>query len=459
MKDRRIVLLLPLGILVLALTAPYWLPLKGLIPRVEQEASKALGVGVVVGKIRVHFLPTPRISFHGIRIGKPSVAELAKVVVVPQIFSLWREVKVIRLVVVESPEVQPEVFAAFGAVQKKEGARKSRVEVRQIEITKGSIRFPNFTLSDLGLSVDFGQGNSLQQANLSHRGVDFSMTFTPKQDHYAVNAVAVRWKLPAGPPIEITKLEAKGKLSATGLDVHDLNASLYGGKLTGDATLRWRRGMQLKGSFKGDQIKLEPLLAAVKSNARLGGQIQAEGQFSGEGRTGAALGDGLVVTADFNIQQGILRGVDLMNSVKGLLGSNAKPGDTKFDQLKGHVETGEAGARFTDLYIESGLMKASGDVSVAKDKTLDGDVRVDLKGTASLIGTPELAVYGTTDSPRIYPSKAAMAGAALGTAVLGPGVGTTLGMKASELAKKLFRGGSKKDARKDAPPQAKPSRQ
>ncbi|MSQ60767.1 MAG: hypothetical protein EXR36_14300 [Betaproteobacteria bacterium] len=265
-----------------------------------------------------------------------------------------------------------------------------------------------------------------------------------------MKAVALGWKLPLGPPVEITRLDAQGKASAAGLDIERLTASLYGGALTADAAYHWKNGSQLTGNFKGGRIALQPFLLALKSKARLEGQLKAEGQFAGEGPTGAAMMEAMLVNADFDIHEGVLRGIDLMGAVKGLLGGDAK-GDTKFDQLKGHLEMGPAGMQYNDLYIESGALKAKGHVLVAKDTTLDGDMSIDFKGTASLIGTPELAISGTTEAPRVFPSKTAMAGAAIGTAVLGPGLGTTLGMKASGLAKKLFRPKPKK---KDAPAEA-----
>ncbi len=42
-----------------------------------------------------------------------------------------------------------------------------------------------------------------------------------------------------------------------------------------------------------------------------------------------------------------------------------------------------------------------------------------------------LIVSGTVNQPVVYPSKAAIAGAIAGTAVLGPGVGTSVGIKAA----------------------------
>jgi hypothetical protein len=60
-----------------------------------------------------------------------------------------------------------------------------------------------------------------------------------------------------------------------------------------------------------------------------------------------------------------------------------------------------------------------------------------------LVSVP-LIVSGTLDKPLVYPSKAALAGAAVGTAILGPGLGTSLGSKAGSAVsglKDLFGGG------------------
>jgi CRISPR/Cas system-associated protein Cas5 (RAMP superfamily) len=59
-----------------------------------------------------------------------------------------------------------------------------------------------------------------------------------------------------------------------------------------------------------------------------------------------------------------------------------------------------------------------------------------MKNSASLAAIP-LIVAGTVDSPLIYPSKSAIAGAVAGTAILGPGVGTTLGMKAGSALNRI----------------------
>lgn len=133
---------------------------------------------VSVGKIRAHLLPTPRISIHDVRVGKPSIAEIPMLWIIPEVFSLWREVKVLS-VIAESPEVQPEIFGVLRASPKSKGARKNSVEIRRAEITQGTLRFTRTKVGEVALVVDFRPGNSFQQAKLSHRGDQFEVTLIP----------------------------------------------------------------------------------------------------------------------------------------------------------------------------------------------------------------------------------------------------------------------------------------
>ena len=48
-----------------------------------------------------------------------------------------------------------------------------------------------------------------------------------------------------------------------------------------------------------------------------------------------------------------------------------------------------------------------------------------------------LQVSGTLDKPMVFPTKTAIAGAVAGTAILGPGVGTSLGIKAGSAVDKI----------------------
>jgi hypothetical protein len=91
---------------------------------------------------------------------------------------------------------------------------------------------------------------------------------------------------------------------------------------------------------------------------------------------------------------------------------------------------------FSDLKISSGSLTANGQVKVRPNKSLDGNVEVSIKQSVSLVAIP-LNISGTVNDPIVMPSKAALAGAVAGTAILGPGVGTSLGVKAGGAVDKI----------------------
>jgi hypothetical protein len=114
-----------------------------------------------------------------------------------------------------------------------------------------------------------------------------------------------------------------------------------------------------------------------------------------------------------------------------LVKQDATGGQTQFDKFSGKLGIVGKQYKLSNLDISSGLLSAKGHVTVTPKDELDGMIDVAVKKSVGLVEVP-LVVAGTTASPLVYPSKAAIAGAAVGTAILGPGVGTSLGIKASK---------------------------
>ena len=119
-----------------------------------------------------------------------------------------------------------------------------------------------------------------------------------------------------------------------------------------------------------------------------------------------------------------------------MLNTGDKGGDTQFDELSGTLHTVGKTIELKAFKVSSGLLSAHGGVKVLPSRQLDGVVEVELEKGMALASVP-LQVSGTLDHPTVFPTKAALAGAAIGTGVLGPGVGTTLGVKAASGIDKL----------------------
>ena len=168
----------------------------------------------------------------------------------------------------------------------------------------------------------------------------------------------------------------------------------------------------------------------------LSGKLFAKGTFySYPNKTGAIV-ESLRTDFKFNVKNGVLHGLDLIKLATLLTAQDKEGGDTAFEDFSGVLNMVGRRYHLRDLKISSGALEANGQVKVNVNKTLDGLMEVKLKRSASLVAVP-LQVSGTTSKPKIYPSKSAMAGAVAGTAILGPGVGTSLGIKAGGAVDKI----------------------
>ncbi len=147
----------------------------------------------------------------------------------------------------------------------------------------------------------------------------------------------------------------------------------------------------------------------------------------------------LQLAGNFHLRDGVLTKVDLLQAASSLGKTDTKGGVTRFDDLTGLLNVDENGYHFRKLKIKSGSLNAEGKVDINPALQISGALDANVKGTAGLISMP-MVVSGTINDPIVRPSGSALAGAAVGTAILGPGLGTAIGVKVGGFLKKLFGG-------------------
>jgi hypothetical protein len=139
----------------------------------------------------------------------------------------------------------------------------------------------------------------------------------------------------------------------------------------------------------------------------------------------------------FNVQSGVLHGVDIQKAATSLSKQGTSGGETRFERLSGHLVMGSGGYRFTQLRIVSGALAVDGEVNISPSKALSGRINAQVKALGASTSVP-LNGAGTVDAPLLYPTGGTMAGAAVGTVILGPGFGTSVGAKVGGWVEGLF---------------------
>jgi uncharacterized protein involved in outer membrane biogenesis len=212
---------------------------------------------------------------------------------------------------------------------------------------------------------------------------------------------------------------------------------------------------KLSARLEPKNVDVEALVSAFKRTGFVAGRANGSTTVSAEGATPVELLRGLRTTTRFAMHPARLLRLDLVKAVHSSGASEG--GQTVLEDLSGVLDTRNTGNgvlfRYTELRARSGLLTASGSLSLLRRK-LDGEAAIDL--VDGVVGIP-LKISGTVEEPQLSLTKGAMAGAALGTAVL-PGVGTALGARVGQEVERLFGESTEKPPGQSRSPPAKPQR-
>lgn len=224
-------------------------------------------------------------------------------------------------------------------------------------------------------------------------------------------------------------------------DMHSLKfdhlaGKLYGGTLHGNAVLE-AAGSVLRADVAFDNISAQPLVEALSNEVMLSGTLGGQAKVAAQVNEFDRFPANVQIDGKFQIKQGVLGKVDLVQAASNPLRGGNKGGQTRFDELSGLLSVDGSGYHLKRLKMSSGAVNATGKLDISPQLQLSGSLDADLKGTASLVSMP-FTVSGTVRDPVLLPSGSTLAGAAVGTALLGPGLGTALGIKFGSLLHKLF---------------------
>jgi AsmA-like C-terminal region len=286
------------------------------------------------------------------------------------------------------------------------------------------------------LDVDVAlQDAGLQSVDVKAQDGTLQLNMVPDGKTYKLHMEVDDWKLPTERGDVIHHAVLDGGLGDNVLMLNAFTLDMFDGEITGNGSLTWLKQWKLTGDLKLSKLDMQTMSKQADSKTYLSGRLFGNGGFDATANAAGDLADHLAVKLDFNVKDGVLYGIDLMHAAELLVKTDSKSGQTQFDVFDGQFKWLAGAVQFNRVQMVSGLIKATGDVGISKDKMLKGDVSVALKDSAGVVAVP-LEISGPVSNPVVLPNKAAAIGAAVGT-VLAPGVGTSLGIKAGEQVGKL----------------------
>jgi hypothetical protein len=343
--------------------------------RAQQEASRALGVPVQLGRIEVALWPALGVGVRDVRIQTQPPLTLERIEATPVWTSLVSGTPVLDALVVRKAVLPQQALAAIAAAMEKKdkaaGAPKPAQPARDV-----TALLPRRIVLDRVTWVD---------AKAQKLTVDAEVAFAgePLPQSARIDVVEGRY---AG---------AKARLDRGG-DAWNLRADVGGGSITGPLRLSSQRsgGWRLTGDLATDKVEVAALTAPSRT---MTGKLEARTSLQADFKDPAALADALRSQTRFTVRQAVVHGIDLAQAVTSL--GTSRGGKTALDTLTGNVATQGRVVQLSNLVASSGLLSATGNVNLSAERALNGRVTVVV---GSVAGVP-LQVGGTLDAPSATP--------------------------------------------------------
>ena len=404
---------------------------EALAARVSESFERASGIGLRVGSASWSVRPTPVVVLHDLATDQPRPITVRRVVLRPRLAALLR-----RSIAIEAVEVE-------GAVLPRASVRAFRGRWQADEVP--GMLAGAWTLAEIPVErvrlEDIVWINRRDIALAYDAELRFDPGWRPREAEV---------RRPGVSPTTRLRLAREGEE-----DRWRVQIDAGGGTWNGQADLRTleKGRMRITAELEPRDVDVGALVSAFRRHQAIEGRFDGRTEVRSEGDDVGELIRHLTTRTRFAMRPATLKGFDLSKVVGAP--NAARGGRTVLDELTGTLETQNTGdgilLRYTGLQARSGLLSASGSASVL-NRRLNGEVAIDL--VDGVVGMP-LKLAGTLDEPQVSITGGALAGAALGTAVL-PGVGTALGARVGQQVEKLFGGeDDKKKPQQPAPSKAR----
>ena len=440
--------LIGLGVVTLAvvggglLAASYIPSDEELAQTAATRLSEALGVMVSIGTVRWQLLPTPVVVVNDINIAQPEPITLKQLSLVPNISALWRHSVRFDRVELDGASVPQKSLRALVS----SGAALSSI-VASAASTAGADTAPNsLRFDELPLArFIFKNVSWISRSNITavYEGeIDFDAAWRPRTAQLRRPGAAT----PAD--LALTRLGQQDRWTT--------QINVGGGTANGETQLarqtngRW----SLSGKLQVRNVEVASALQSFNRRSVLSGKAVGETTLAAQGDSVVELAQSLRTKTPFTMGQSKLLRFDLDKAIRTLGKDHA--GQTAVDSVTGELDTQNTAQgmviNFKGVKAKSGSLSASGNVRLL-NRVIDAEFAVDL--VDGIVGVP-LKVTGSLGKVNVSVPASALAGAAVGTAVL-PVIGTAIGARIGAAIGNLF-GTSPPAATQTAPPAQQPKR-
>jgi hypothetical protein len=267
--------------------------------------------------------------------------------------------------------------------------------VSRMVISQGTLDANAFQLTGVEGELNFSPAGKFTQANLRASGGKLTLVLNAIPADKLQAVITVRSSvLPLLPNWTFDDLTAKGELSNDELQISDFDARILGGVVQGNASINWRSGWRAQGTLNAKTITMQKLSKLLEGN------VEGSARFKMTSLDLASLTDSVLLDGSFKANDGMISGMNIVETARMRSKVNLPGGRTQFDGLSGAISYANNVYYFKQVKVSAGVLNATATFDVTKQQ-LAGKMNVNLSthdGAASV----DLQMGGTTDSPTLH---------------------------------------------------------
>lgn len=357
--------------LVAAVVVAQFLPLDTAF--YERLATRKLGTPVKIGGGELSILPSPKVKFRDVVIGKNGAVKIAAIAASPEIGSLFGDTRVLKGIELKGVSAQPEALAGvlWGRLSGQD------LVFDRVHAANVKLALPGVALPDLEITATLGPGGSLERLVAATAEKRLVARIAPQPGRASVEIAAKDLQGTLGLKLSVENFSARAVALPGELQLGQFDGKLLDGILEGRGTLRWGAEWTFEGDVEVRQLDMTRIAPAVFSS----GSLEGRGRVYAKARSGEALLGAPRVEGNFVVQRGQLSTVDLARVLQ--TGASAA-GATTFNEVTGQVISGPERVQLRNLRLLAGPLTASGSVDLASSDGISGRVAVEMNTPAGV---------------------------------------------------------------------------
>jgi hypothetical protein len=364
------------------------------LPKAEQLLSAKLHQPVHIGRLSGRILPMLRLELGEIYIGDAKQFQADDAQINFALTGLISEEKPVSSIEFQGVKVRGAWVRNVSEWLQKM-ANEDKYPVSRMVISQGTLDADVFQLTGIEGTLDFDPTGKFTQSNLRANSGKYSMGISVNPIGKLQVAIAVRGSaLPLLPNWTFDDLTAKGELNNNELVINDFDARISGGVLQGNASINWHSGWRAQGAMTAKTINMQNI------NKLLEGNVEGSARFKMTSLDLGGLADSVALEGSFNSNDGMIGGMDIVETARKRSKENLPGGRTHYDGLTGVISYANGVYHFKQMKVTSSALTVNTAFDVDAKHQLSGkmNVNMSLQDTA---GPVDLQIGGVADSPTL----------------------------------------------------------